>query len=79
MSLYDDFKAEAMFTQNYPFGMPNLNNPVWTTNEGTQIRVSDMTTAHIINCQKMVGKDNSEWYMVFQRELERRNAQCQKR
>lgn len=72
MCLFDDYKVEAIFAQNYPFGRPNSNNPVWTTKEGKQIRVSDMTTAHIINCQKMVGEDNSEWYMVFQKELDKR-------
>ena len=39
--------------------------------DGKKIAVKDMPTQHIVNCMKIVGKDDS-WYYVFKAELERR-------
>jgi hypothetical protein len=44
---------------------------IWTMRDGTEIAVTDMTTSHIRNCMRMVGK-NHGWYAVFADELERR-------
>lgn len=67
MSLWEDYEADAAFEKDYPFGIPN---EYWHS-KGGDILASEMTEQHIRNCMKMVGEDN-EWYLYFQRELERR-------
>ena len=71
ISLWDEFKADCQFEMDFPFGIPSSRDPVWTTREGEEIKVSDMTEAHIRNCMRIVGEDD-EWYRVFESELERR-------
>jgi hypothetical protein len=44
---------------------------IWTMKNGDEIEIKDMTDSHIKNCMRMVGKD-TEWYEIFQRELDRR-------
>lgn len=50
---------------------------IWTMRDGTEIEIKDMTERHIRNCMRMVGKD-TEWYEVFQNELNKRNEQKRK-
>lgn len=71
--MYDDIRADYAFEMDHPFGIPNKNNPVWTTRDGTKIPVREMTTAHIENCMRVVGED-CEWYGVFMAEIERRKS-----
>ena len=71
ISLYDEFMADCQFEHDYPFGIPDERDPIWTTREGEEIRVADMTEAHIRNCMRIVGEDDV-WYGCFKAELERR-------
>lgn len=69
MSMWSDFKAD------YAYEMyNNMQSGIWTMRDGTEIAVTDMTTSHIRNCMRMVGK-NCDWYKVFADELERRGEQ----
>ena len=68
MSLFDDYRIDAIFARDYPFGVPC---DMWVTRDGQKIKLSDMTDRHIKNCMKMVGEDDP-WYSEFFKELERR-------
>ena len=68
MSLWDDYKADAQFARDFPFGVPC---DTWVTKDGTEIQLPDMSEQHIRNCMKMVGKDDL-WYSKFYKELKRR-------
>jgi len=67
-SLGSEFLADNAFELDYPFGLPG---DVWTMKDGTKIKLSDMTTTHIIRCMNLVCEDDG-WYAEFQGELERR-------
>lgn len=71
MSLWDDYKVDAQFAMDFPHG---VNNDEWRTREGKVLKVKDMTTAHIKNCMRMIGKTD-DFYYVFETELKRR---CEK-
>ena len=68
MSLWDDYKAEAQFAKDFPFGVPCST---WITKDGMEVKLSNMTEQHIKNCMKMVGEDDP-WYAEFYMELKRR-------
>lgn len=68
MSLYSDY--DGYFEKQYPFGMAG---DVWHSHSG-DIKVSDMTEAHIRSCMRIVGEDDV-WYGRFLKELKRREAQ----
>lgn len=68
MSLYSDY--DGYFEEQYPFGMAG---DIWKSRSG-DIKVSDMTEAHIRACMKIVGEDDV-WYGRFLKELKRREAQ----
>ena len=70
-SLYDDFLADYQFERDFPFGIPNEQNPIWVTSNGEEIPIKAMTTFHIMNCMKIVGEDDM-WYHIFQKELDDR-------
>lgn len=67
-SLGSEFLADHAFELDYPFGLPGS---VWTMKDGEKIKLSDMTTTHILHCMNLVGEDDG-WYAEFQKELERR-------
>lgn len=69
MSLWDDYESDAAFELAYPHGVPC---GVWTTRDGTEIKLSDMTEQHIMNCMRLVGEDDP-WFSEFYEELKRRN------
>ena len=69
MSLWDDYRVDAQFAHDFPFGVPNK---YWHSKEG-DILVTDMTEAHIKNCMRMVGEDD-DWYSYFQKEFDRRKG-----
>lgn len=69
MSLWEDYKAEAQFEWDFPFGVPN---GVWRSRAG-DIKLCDMTERHIRNCMRIVGEDDA-WYREFVEELERRGV-----
>ena len=48
----------------------------WTTRNGKQIKISDMTTSHIINCLKMLERGNfdKDKYDSLLEELEKREV-----
>ena len=68
MSLWDNYRAEAQFAKDFPFGVPC---DTWITKDGTEIMLKDMTAQHIKNCMRMVGEDDP-WYAEFFKELKRR-------
>ena len=68
MSLWDDYKVDAQFAMDFPHG---VNNDEWRTREGKVLKVKDMTTAHIKNSMRMIGKTD-DFYYVFETELKRR-------
>lgn len=71
MSLYDDFIADYQFEIDFPYGVPC---DTWTTKDGTEIPISEMTTSHIKNCIRMLNNvENADgWIEVFKKELSRR-------
>lgn len=68
MSIFSDFSADYQFERDYPFGVPC---ETWTTRDGRQLNIGEMSERHIRNCMCMVGEDDP-WYARFQRELDRR-------
>lgn len=70
MSYGNELLADYAFESEYPFGVAS---DVWTTKDGRQIAVKDMTTQHILNCMEIVGEDD-EWYFVFVSELRKRRV-----
>ena len=72
MGMGSEFLADHAFELQYPFGVAS---DVWTTKDGRQIAVKDMTTQHILNCMRIVGEDDG-WYSVFESELEKRQVKA---
>lgn len=70
MGLGEEWMADYMFESDFPFGFPG---DTWTTKDGREIKLTDMTTPHILNCMKLVGEDDA-WYATFEIELERRGG-----
>ena len=68
MSMYDDYRIDAIFAEQFPHG---VNNDEWRTRDGKILKVKDMTTAHIKNCMRLIGESDDFWY-VFEAELKRR-------
>jgi hypothetical protein len=72
MSLYDDYRIDCQFAADFPHGVPGK---YWTTRDGTEIEVKEMTETHIRNCMRKIGKDDP-WYAEFCEELKRRGVSC---
>lgn len=70
MSIASELLNNYAFERDYPFGIPCGQDPVWSSRSG-KVRLSQMTAPHIINCMKIVGKDD-QWYWVFKKELQSR-------
>lgn len=68
MSLWSDYEADYVFERNFPHG---VNNDEWRTRDGKVLKVKDMTSEHIRNCMRMIGKSD-DFYYVFEAELEKR-------
>lgn len=68
MSIYDDYRIDAIFAEQFPHG---VNNDEWRTRDGKILKVKDMPTAHIKNCMRLIGESDDFWY-VFEAELKRR-------
>ena len=68
MSMYDDYRIDAIFAEQFPHG---VNNDEWRTRDGKILKVKDMTTAHIRNCMRLIGEFDDFWY-AFEAELKRR-------
>ena len=73
MSLGREWIDDHMFELTHPFGCPEHRGQdiYWITRNGIQVKISDMTTQHIVNCMNLVGEDD-DWYAVFSAELNRR-------
>ena len=65
-----EWMPDHMFEEEFPFGLPCST---WTTADRRKIKLTDMTTPHILNCMKLVGEDDA-WYATFEIELERRGG-----
>lgn len=72
MSLFDDYMIDCQFAADFPHGVPGK---YWTTRDGTEIAVTEMTETHIRNCMRKIGEDDP-WYAEFCKELKRRDASC---
>lgn len=58
---------------NEPIYIGNPSKELWTTKDGQQIRVGDMTDTHLRNCYRMVEDAGSIfWQQVFKAETEKR-------
>jgi hypothetical protein len=68
MGLGKEWMADHAFEYDFPFGLPGST---WTTKDRRKIKLTDMTDQHILNCMKLVGR-NDGWYETFEVELERR-------
>ena len=75
LSMFEDWYMDTVFEEDYPYGLPS---DTWTTKDGEEIKLTDMTTQHIKNCMKLVGEDD-DWYDKFNEELERRKLEKPKR
>lgn len=71
MSLGLEYLADCAFERDFPFGVPNPTNPIWTTKTKKKIPVKNMTMQHIWCCMDLVGEDDL-WYGVFAAEIKRR-------
>lgn len=72
MSLYEDYRIDCQFAADFPHGVPGK---YWTTRDGTEIPVKEMTETHIRNCMRKIGEDDP-WYAEFREELKRRGVPC---
>lgn len=72
MSLWDDYKIDVMFSEQYPHG---VNNDEWRCRDGRVIKLKDMTTDHIRNCMRIITENDDFWY-VFEAELKRRGEKA---
>lgn len=57
---------------NEPIYYGNPSKEIWTTQEGTQVRVGDMTDQHLNNCLKMVEGKSKFWQQIFEAEIKKR-------
>lgn len=64
---------------NEPIYCGNPSKEIWTTREGTQVRVGDMTDQHLNNCWKMVEGKNTFWEQVFEAETKKRTKRWYKK
>ena len=64
---------------NEPIYCGNPSKEVWTMQDGTEIRVGDMTDVHLNNCWKMVDGKNIFWSQVFEAETKKRTKRWYKR
>lgn len=71
MSLGGDFLVDYAFEIDYPFGIPNLKNPIWKTRNGQELPIRNMSISHLENCMRLVREDD-QWRDVFAMEIQRR-------
>lgn len=71
MSIYQDYFPEIEFDRTFPFGVP-CNT--WTTKDGREIPLKEMTTSHIKNCIKFLEEIPyaDGWVIKFEEELKER-------
>lgn len=69
MSLWDDYRVDVQFARYNPHG---VHNDEWRTREGKVLKLKDMSTDHIKNCMRMIGKSD-DFYYAFEAELKRRS------
>ena len=70
MSMYEDFIADYAYEMNNPGGVAG---DIWTTKNGTRVKVCEMSNDHIRNCMKRLGEE-CDWYDRFAAELEARKV-----
>ena len=72
MALWDDYKIDVMFREQYPHG---VNNDEWRCRDGRVIKLKDMTSDHIRNCMRIITENDDFWY-AFEAELKRRGEKA---
>lgn len=68
MGLGREWIADHQFEYDFPHGVPG--GP-WSTQDGRKLHLFEMTTPHLLNCMKMIGKRDPR-YSEFEEELQRR-------
>lgn len=77
MSWEDDFDSFYDTEQEYLYVEDMANRGIWTTRDGTEIRVEDMTSSHIRNAKALCERNNvcdlyTPWIERFTEELRKR-------
>jgi len=79
MSYFDEVWEHRLY-KPIRDSIPRQQEHTWTTKEGEEIRIKDMTTSHIKNCinhvkKKDISKETMQYIMrVFNEELENRST-----
>lgn len=58
--------------EDNPIYIGNPSNEVWKTKSGAELRVGDMSDAHIKNCYKMIQLSSTTWKKIFELEMKKR-------
>ena len=81
MAIFDEheFEAESFFRQEMWRAKisQEAESGIWTTKNGTRIKVSDMTDSHLVNTYRILKRNNVRdmllpWIMVMEKEIMRR-------
>jgi len=66
MDSWDEFKIDAQWEYD------KLRNGIWTTNNGEEIHINDLSDGHLKNIINMLEKQGGEWLAVMKEEQIRR-------
>ena len=81
MTMFDanEFDAESLFREEMWRAKISreAESGIWTTKNGTRIKVSDMTDSHLVNTCRILKRNNVKdmllpWIMVMEQEIMRR-------
>lgn len=65
---------EDIIQDHYNMQMWNLENHIWTTKDGSTIRIEDMSDRHLLNSYNRINKFNwrLEWKFILFNEITKR-------
>ena len=73
-----EIDAEINYRQAFLQHVSRMMKGLWTTRDGRQISIHDMTVSHINNCIRMLSGNGGEiaemWVNVFKKELKDRGV-----